>query len=54
MDVNRVEKTNIVCEKMKTFLKNYCNTFKTNNDQNKYYCESIAKMATKICYETKK
>ena len=54
MEANRVGQDNVVCDKMKSFLKTYCNTFKTNDDQNKYYCESIAKMATKICYEIKR
>ena len=54
MESNSMENTNVVCDKMKTFLKNYCNSFKTNDDQNKYYCESIARMTTKICYGIKK
>ena len=54
MEEKSAEKANIVCDKMKTFLNTYCNSFKTYDDQNKYYCEAIARMTTKICYGIKR
>ena len=50
MDTNSIVIKPISCKYMYNFLKKQCNEFKTNDDNNKYYCEQITKMMYDKCY----